>query len=261
MQTPNRIEWAKLLSEAVNEPGKISDAYRRFHGYSLGNQLWALAQCSLRGIAPGPMASFKRWKELGRQVKKGEKAICLCTPVTGKRKDKDEAGDETERTYQLFVLRNNWFVLSQTEGEEYTPEPVPEWNEAHALEVLGINKTEFDLINGNVQGYAAPGRSVSVSPIAVNPSKTLFHELGHILLGHVEAAALTDTEYTARNVMEIEAESVAMLCCASLGLPGVEYSRGYIQSWAAGQPSSDKSAQRIFAVADKILKAGMEQPT
>ena len=73
MQTPNKIEWAKLLSEAVNEPGKISDAYRRFHGYSLGNRLWALAQCSLRGIAPGPIASFKHWKELGRQVKKGEK--------------------------------------------------------------------------------------------------------------------------------------------------------------------------------------------
>jgi antirestriction protein ArdC len=261
MQTPNKIEWAKLLSEAVNEPGKISDAYRRFHGYSLGNRLWALAQCSLRGIAPGPMASFKRWKELGRQVRKGEKAICLCMPVTGKRKDKDETGNETERTYQLFVLKNNWFVLSQTEGEEYTPKPLPEWNESHALEALDINKTEFHLINGNVQGYAAPGRSVSVSPIAVNRSKTLFHELGHVLLGHVEAAALTDTEHTPRNVMEIEAESVAMLCSASLGLPGVEYSRGYIQSWAAGQPISDKSAQRIFAVADKILKAGTEQPT
>jgi hypothetical protein len=34
-----------------------------------------------------------------------------------------------------------------------------------------------------------------------------------------------------------------------------------IQSWAAGKPISNKSAQRIFAVADKILKAGTEQPT
>lgn len=261
MQTPNKIEWAKLLSEAVNEPGKISDAYRRFHEYSLGNRLWALAQCSLRGIAPGPMAGFKRWKELGRQVKRGEKAICLCMPVTGKRKDKDEAGNETDRTYQLFVLRNNWFVLSQTEGEEYTPEPLPEWNEAHALEALDINKTEFDLINGNVQGYAAPGGSVSISPIAVNYSKTLFHELERVLLGHVEAAALTDTEYTPRNVMEIEAESVAMLCCASLGLPGVEYSRGYIQSWAAGQGISDKSAQRILQSPTRFSKLERSSPS
>ncbi|HEX4164335.1 MAG TPA: hypothetical protein VHZ55_02585 [Bryobacteraceae bacterium] len=133
----------------------------------------------------------------------------------------------------------------QTEGEEYTPEPLPEWNEAHALEALDINKTGFDLINGNVQGYAAPDRSVSVSPIAVNRSKTLFHELGHVLLGQVAVAALTDTEYTPRNVMEIEAESVAMLCCASLGLAGVEYSRGYIQSWAAGQPISKQMTVKL----------------
>jgi hypothetical protein len=65
-----------------------------------------------------------------------------------------------------------------------------------------------------------PGRKVSISLIAVNPFKTLFHELAHVLLGHVEAAALTDTEQTLHNVMEVEAESVAMLCCASLELPG-----------------------------------------
>lgn len=258
MQTTNKIEWAKLLAEAIDEPGKISDAYRRFHGYSLGNRLWAMVQCTLRGIVPGPMASFNRWKELGRQVKKGEKAICLCMPVTGKRKDED--GNETESTYQLFVLKNNWFVLAQTEGQEYTPEPLPEWNEARALEGLNITKAPFDLMDGNVQGYAAPDRTISVSPIAVNAFKTLFHELGHVLLGHIEAKALTDTEQIPHNVMEVEAESVAMLCCASLGLPGVEYSRGYIQSWAKGQPISDKSAQRIFAAADKLLKAGTEEP-
>ncbi|MGA8595774.1 MAG: hypothetical protein WB676_13740 [Bryobacteraceae bacterium] len=88
----------------------------------------------------------------------------------------------------------------------------------------------------------------------------MFHEIAHLELGHVEADALTDTEHTPRNIQEVEAESVAMLCCASLGLAGIEYSRAYIQSWAEGQPISEKSAQRIFAVADRILKAGMEEP-
>ena len=260
MQTANRIDWARLLAEAIIEPGKISDAYQRFYGYSLSNRLWAMAQCVARGIAPGPLASFNRWKELGRQVKKGEKAISLCMPVTVKRKETDQAGNEAETSYQFFVLKNNWFVLSQTEGQEYTPEPLPKWNEARALATLNITKSPFDLMNGNVQGYAASGRIISVSPIAVNPFKTLFHETGHVLLGHVEANTLTDTERTPHNVMEVEAESVAMLCCASLGLPGVEHARGYIQSWANGQPISDKSAQRIFAAADKILRAGTEEP-
>lgn len=114
-------------------------------------------------------------------------------------------------------------------------------------------------MNGNAQGYAAPDRQISVSPLAVNPFKTLFHELAHITLGHVEALTLTDGEHVERNIMEVEAESVAMLSCASFELPGVEYSRGYIQSWAQGQPISDKSAQRIFSAADKILRAGMVQ--
>ncbi len=260
MQTANRIDWARLLAEAITEPGKISDAYQRFRGYSLANRVWAMTQCTARGIAPGPLASFHRWKELGRQVKKGEKAISLCMPVTVKRKETDQTGNETESSYQFFVLKNHWFVLSQTEGQEYTPEPLPQWNEARALEVLNITKVPFDLMNGNVQGYAAPGR-ISVSPIAANPSKTTLHELGHVVLGHTEAGILTDTEQTPHNVMEVEAESVAMLCCASLGLPGVEYSRGYVQSWAGGQPISEKSAQRIFAAADKILRAGTAEPS
>jgi antirestriction protein ArdC len=218
-----------------------------------------MMQCALRGITPGPLASFNRWKELGRSVKKGQKAITLCMPVTYKRKQTDEAGIETDASYQIFVMKNNWFVLSQTEGQEYTPEPLPEWNESAALEKLNISKEPFETMNGNIQGYAAPGRTISVSPIAVHPYKTLFHEAGHILLGHLERdAALTDGEHMPRNLMEVEAEAVAMLCCASLGLSGAELSRGYIQSWAEGEPISEKSAQRIFAAADKILKAGSE---
>jgi hypothetical protein len=41
-----------------------------------------------------------------------------------------------------------------------------------------------------------------------------------------------------------------------LNLPGLIESRGYIQNWLDGSEISDKSAQRIFGAADKILKAG-----
>ena len=34
-----------------------------------------------------------------------------------------------------------------------------------------------------------------------------------------------------RNLRECEAESVALLCCAALDLPGVAECRGYIQLW------------------------------
>ena len=69
-----------------------------------------------------------------------------------------------------------------------------------------------------------------------------------------------DGELTPRNLRECEAESVALLCCAALELPGIEYSRGYIQAWwGQGNPIPEKSAQRILKVADQILRAGREQ--
>lgn len=87
-----RVDWAALLLDAVNKPGVISTAYSRFWNYSTGNQLLALWQCMLRGLEPGPINTFLGWIDLERHVKKGEKALTLCMPVTVKRKaNADEA--------------------------------------------------------------------------------------------------------------------------------------------------------------------------
>src|SRR6266576_1833498 len=86
-QTP---QFAELLSRALSEPGIVSTAYTAFHGYSMGNQILALLQCAERGIPPGPIATFMGWKDKGRYVRKGERAIVLCMPVTCKRKGKDD---------------------------------------------------------------------------------------------------------------------------------------------------------------------------
>ena len=90
------------------------------------------------------------------------------------------------------------------------------------------------------------------------PAKTTFHELAHIELGHT-SEAVHDSEALPRSLKEVEAEAVALLCLESLGMPGVEYCRGYIQNWLAGAEIPKRSAQRIFSAADKILKAGIER--
>ena len=92
---PSATSFAHLLQTAVHEPGIISRAYQQFHSYSLGNQLLAMAQCAERGIPPGPLATFPRWKELGRHVKRGEKALTLCMPLTLKRRPEQPLGDLT----------------------------------------------------------------------------------------------------------------------------------------------------------------------
>jgi hypothetical protein len=66
-----------------------------------------------------------------------------------------------------------------------------------------------------------------------------------------------DDDRTPKDIREVEAESVAYILCSVLDLPGLIESRGYIQSWLSGSEITDKSAQRIFGAADKILKAGI----
>jgi antirestriction protein ArdC len=124
------------------------------------------------------------------------------------------------------------------------------------LEALTITRVGFTHPSGNCQGFAL-GRSISVSPIAVLPHKTIFHELAHVVLGHTaEGGTLDDHDRTPVNLQEVEAECVALICCESLGLAGIPESRGYIQNWLGKESIPDRSAQKIFKAADTILKAG-----
>src|SRR5262245_1432880 len=114
MTTTVAPSFADLLARATTDPGTLSAAYSAFHNYSLGNILLAAFQCAERGLQLGPIASFNRWKELGRHVVKGQKAIELCMPVTCKRTVEDtETGEESTATFTRFVFKRNWFVLAQ----------------------------------------------------------------------------------------------------------------------------------------------------
>ncbi len=255
--TRNQPSWAELLKEAVEKPGRTLEAYRNFHNYSLGNQILAISQCYLRAIEPGPIATYAGWQQQGRQVRKGERAIVLCMPITIRSKREKAVGSssEGEAFYMNFIYRPNWFVLSQTDGEPVPQPETPGWDRSLALTSLGITEVPFDVADGNTQGFAQK-RQISISPLAQLPHKTTFHELGHVVLGHTEEADFADTEFTPRSLKEVEAESVALLLCESLQLPGADYARGYIQHWLNGSEIPEKSAQKIFRAADTILKAG-----
>lgn len=266
-------KWSALLVEAVNKPGLIMEAYSAFHNYSIGNQILALVQCQLRGLEPGPINTFPGWQALGRNVKPGERALVLCMPITCKRRD-DGANDDTEREdddrgkengeriYTAFVHKPRWFVISQTIGKEFTPQTLPQWDPKRALDVLEIEQIPFTETDGNCQGYATRKRQIAINPVAQLPQKTLLHEVAHVILGHISEGDFTDGELTPRNLREVEAEAVALLCCEALNLEGTDYCRGYIQNWLSpvvgynGEAIPEKSAQKIFRAADQILRAG-----
>ena len=220
-------------------------------------------QCAEREIPPGPMATYPRWRELGRQVKKGAKALTLCMPIQRKRKaetpDPDTGEPATEEAvWTQLVFRSRWFVLAQTEGQELPEPAIPAWDREQALDGLHVQEIPFEHTDGNCLGLAR-ARSIAVNPVNPLPHKTRFHELAHVLLGHTSEGMQADSEIMPRSLRECEAESVALLCCAALDLPGVAECRGYIQRWwGQGQEIPERSAQRILKVADQILKAGTD---
>jgi hypothetical protein len=105
-------------------------------------------------------------------------------------------------------LKRTTFPYSNTEGPEVEWPELPEWDWQDALAALDIEQVPFQMIDGNTQGYSFD-RKVAVSPVAVYPVKTAFHELAHVMLGHTTAAAPADGEALCRGVREFQAEAVA----------------------------------------------------
>lgn len=179
-------------------------------------------------------------------------------PVTVKRKETNDTGEEQDAGFTTFVYKSRWFVLAQTDGEAMQLPAMPTWDAEKALFALDIQRIPFAETDGNCQGYAKR-RLIAINPVAQLPHKTLFHELAHVVLGHTTEADFNDTEHTPKNLREVEAEAVALLCCEALDLEGAHFCRGYIQDWLKrGDDSAipEKNAQKILKAADQILKAG-----
>lgn len=245
------IDWTALLTQALTLPGQMGNTYCRFYRYSFLNQILLLSQ----GVTE-PCAPYNVWKSLGRNpMVGGGRYVRHPSPV--RKKDK-KTGEET--TFMRFFLRRSTFPYSNTEGPEVEWPTLPAWDWRRALELLGIEQVPFALIDGNVQGYSYE-RKVAVSPVAVFPMKTGFHELGHVVLGHTSSEAsdeLADGELLCQGVREFQAEAVAYLLAHETGLTewAPAESRAYIQNWLGNEEVTDSHIRAVFTAVDKILVAG-----
>lgn len=261
MKRHYNARWSDVLSEAITKPGRMHECFHAFHNYSIGNCILAAIQCHAAGLPLGPLATYNGWKAKGRQVRGGQQALFLWMPFTGKRliEEVDGTSKTVPMTYFRFVPK--WFVLAQTDGEEYQVPDFGDWQFDRALEILGIKQKPYTLPDGNIQGYAEE-RTFAVNPIAASPAWTALHETAHVVLGHAGEGRVLDGVRLGRDVIEVEAEGTAYVVADALGLNDEaerSASRGYIQDWLAGQELSDTSARRIFSAADRILRAGHEQ--
>lgn len=256
------IDWRATLSEALNAPGALGQTYGRFYNYSFLNQIRLLMQ----GVAE-PVATYNKWQELGRQVRKGSRAKIVLAPVMVSRDNKDSNGNAVigadgkpgkRQAIVGFRASRTVFGFSDTDGDELPSVELPGWDAGVALAALGVDQVPFDTVDGNCQGFSFQdnnGRHLAINPIAAYPVKTMFHELAHLTLGHCATG-----DETHRGIKEFQAEATAYLVAKELGLIAWDpaESRAYIQRWlgATGSEVTDDYIHRVFAAVNKILTAG-----
>ncbi|MGO9882522.1 MAG: ImmA/IrrE family metallo-endopeptidase [Solirubrobacteraceae bacterium] len=180
--------------------------------------------------------------------------------------DDATAMDAQERPRQLrgFKVEHVWDI-AQTDGEPL-PDVVPVLLEGNRPAGL------WEAVAGQIAaaGYAIR-RGLCTRPTAngeTDPStrtvtvredlspaqsvKTLVHELGHILLGHVDG--ISGVACRGR----CEAESVAYLVCTWAGVEAGSYSLPYVARWAKGDVAVvQETGERVVTAARSITDALM----
>lgn len=246
-------EWAAMLAVAA-----------RFRDYSPNNVfLITLARPDATRVA-----GYNTWKTLGRQVRAGERGIPILAPVlrrpslTNRGHGYVDPEDEpVERVVAGFRIVHV-FDESQTDGPpipEVTPRLLEGSGPEGAFDVLAshvgslgfeVRRAPLHPANG-MTDYVA--RSVIVADRLGGAAalKTLAHEAGHCHL-HGEKAPAGMT----RRLAEVEAESVAYIVCAELGLASDDYSFGYTARWSGGDTNLvAEAAARSISAAREVLDA------
>ena len=226
----------------------------RFHRYSFRNTLLIAAQCP----HASHVAGFGRWLELGRCVRKGEKAIRIFAPVRYRRHDNntDGNGSDDEGAQELVGFKlAAVFDVSQTEPLPDV-EPVPldppgqqvsgdshadllEPLERHA-DTLGYT-VSYEPLTGRA-GYCSSKehRIVIDADLPANGRvATLVHEIAH--------AHGVDYQRFTRPEAELIVESVAYIVSAGAGLDTGSESVPYLAGW-----NDQQTVERIEALAGTI---------
>lgn len=219
----------------------------KFHKYSVNNTLLILMQCP----EATKVAGYRTWqKEFHRNVRKNEKAIKIFSPMIGKGINEEGEVVPVFKGYRI----TNVFDISQTEGRPL-PEiasPLEGGNYAAVIEKLSgcvgcpVEYTD-DL--GNAFGICNYKKIRIRKGLSSSQTlKTLLHETAHFKLHFGSGLS--------REVKEVEAESVAFVVSARLGLDTSAYSFGYVLEWGntLDRKNRKESFKRILTCSSEIIE-------
>lgn len=265
-----------LLKSVMKNPGIM-----RFHrgiGHELSgtNKLIVALQARAAGLSPGLSGTEREFVLAERRVVPNQKgnAFFVRRPIYPffPELDKDGKAIINPKTGKPKWIKGtvprgfDWirsrYVYDQTEGKEI---PLPElpFDYGDLFCNLEVEMRGFEMDDARCGGYCyndGEGDVLAINPLWDNPASVMFHELGHIILRHtVEGRLSEDIDRTPRDLRELEAEGVALLMLDALDLPGQDECRGYMQNWNIRDYDEipEKSAGRIFAAANIIYQAGM----
>jgi len=236
-------------------------AMSRFHQYSFGNVLEIARQMP----TATRVAGFWTWKNLGRNVKAGQKGIRILAPIVGVRRKKDEEAnkDITKQNERVLLGFRNAYVfdISQTEGVDLPDMHGVSGDPGESLDRLAtfVKSKGIQLVyNPNI----APALGISYGGrIAILPGQTqadefstLVHETAHELLHKADRRTATT-----KTVRETEAEAVAFVVGKAVGLVTGSASADYIHLYHGNASLLAESLEVIQQTASVIL-AALEPP-
>lgn len=285
-ETDERVaELTERLENGVKEMysnGKYEQyitSMAKFHQYSYRNALLILFQCP----HASQVAGFGTWKELGRQVKKGEKGIQILAPCNFQRVvERDKIDPKTGRTLygpdgkplteKEYTAPNRFriahvFDLSQTEGRELPPVKPPAltgdvedyagiYDRLVAISPLPVVQEDFQRSAYGYTSFTENKTAIKPGLSQVQTIKTLVHEIAHTKR-HQPGAFLEEQTPAEKRQNEIEAESIAYVVCQHFGIDTSDYSLAYIAQWSKDAELTvlKASLDAIHSTAGEIIDA------
>ena len=219
----------------------------RFPRYSAGNTLLIWSQKP----EATHVAGFHKWKDLGRQVKKGEKGIMILAPIV--RRIATKAEEEEERLFGFKTA--HVFDISQTAGKD-----LPSFAEVHGNPGEHLTRLHKALADSGIElSYSNQlGTTIGLSRGGCIEVKqglpeaeefaVLIHEWAHEILHHQKGV-----EQRSKTVLETEAEAVSFVVCKAVGLDTNTASSDYIQLYNGKNGTLMESLDRIREASGKIL--------
>ncbi len=216
------------------------------------------------------VAGYRKWQELGRQVKKGEKGIAILVPHKRRlRREQDESEERGEDEAQRGITTvssfgvGRVFDISQTDGDPLPEPPRPEMVDGTSdtgmrlytdlldyLELHGVTAGREETQPSN--GYYQPlNRHVGIG-LHIDgdqATKTLAHETAHMVAAHSPGVERRDAETVA--------ESAAFVVLTHYGIDSSDYTFPYVATWAQDRAVLKRNLAAIQQVSHRII-AGIE---